>query len=110
MNARTGVAVVGLVLGGMAALACGSDDQLEPAEYQEQCVKYVNDELVRVADEECDRSGSGSFWFYSRGYTPGAVGSKVNPASGTTIKPPAGAGIARPPASGGFGLGKGAGT
>jgi len=107
--ARAGLAVA------LAASLAGCTDA--PDEYEEQttaygqvCMKWnraTGEYDVRVPDSECDQDGDHSHfnWIYihsAGGHSAPAIGSKVKPGSYVTTLP-AGATVAKPPATGGFG-------
>lgn len=115
---------VGMVLAvGMmfAATGCASEPDQEfmdtQADHQQLCVKISDDgnEVTRVSDDQCpsdeDNNGQSVFyvgypyWFYmGRAFgTPPAVGSTV-PRTHGSFSRPAGGTIAKPPATGGFGM------
>lgn len=107
---------LGLVLTAGVSFACASEPDQQfmdvEADYQQMCVREQDDRLIRRPDDECprddsNRSGTSSlYWYYlGRAFgTPPAVGQPV-PSGGTTTRP-VGASIAKPPASGGFGVTK----
>lgn len=113
---RSAMVTTGLVLAAAVSFACASEPDQEfmdvEADYQEMCVEDKGDgELERHPDEECPggqqhSSSSSLYWYYlGRAFgSPPAYGSSFRPGShGTTVRPVTGT-IARPPASGGFGM------
>lgn len=109
---------LGLVLLAGVSFACASEPDQEfmeiAADHQQMCVQIEDDfELVRSEDGNCpDENESHAnfypgyyYWYYmGRAHgTPPPVGAKVPVASGSFTRPSSGT-IAKPPASGGFGV------
>lgn len=117
--------VIGLVLTAGIGLACAEGDPDQEfmdmeADHQQMCVTIVDEgqNLLRGEDSNCahqpeDNGGGGTFvctwcWYYlGRVHgTPPAVGQKIPiGSSGSFVRPSTGT-IAKPPASGGFGVTK----
>lgn len=101
-NVIIGPVTVGAMI--FALAACSDEEYVEvQADSQEICVEQATGN--RVPFERCDDDSDHSHyypWFHSSSHGPApAVGSRINPAYGSTVRP-AGS-IARPPATGGFG-------
>lgn len=110
---------VGLVLAAGISFACasGEDDQEfmdVNADHQQVCVKVEDeDNFIRADDDKCPDENEHHahfypgyyYWYYmgSAHGSPPPVGSKVSTTSGSFTRPTSGT-IARPPASGGFGV------
>jgi hypothetical protein len=98
---------IAITTGAVFALAlttmsgCSSDQEYD-AEFTEICQDANG---YRVPDQDCEDSSDGSHFVYiprSSGYHPPAVGARIDPTKGTTIRP-AGYAVARAPITGGFG-------
>lgn len=118
---RSTSVVMGAMLAAAVSFACasGEDDQEfmdVDADHQQVCTEVKhNGELVRVEDEKCPDENEhhahfspGYYYWYYLGKahgTPPAVGASVPVANGSFTRPSTGT-IARPPATGGFGVTK----
>jgi hypothetical protein len=117
---RSAFVSTGIVLASVLLVACSSEPDQEfmdaDADHQQVCVKpQPNGELERRPDHECaDQDDDGHmggstcavcWYFLGRAYgTPPAVGQKIpSYAPGSYAKPSTGT-VARPPATGGFGV------
>ena len=102
MNVIIGPVTLGAMM--FALTGCGEGEYEEvPADSQEICVERDTGE--RVDFDKCDSDTSHIHyypWYHASTYGGApAVGSKVNPAHGSTVKPDGS--FARPPETGGFG-------
>jgi hypothetical protein len=87
---------------GTAACAAGDPAAETDADYSEVC---QDADRIRVDDADCENNVGGTSVVYiprASGYHPPPVGSRIDQALVTTVRPAAGS-IARPPATGGFG-------
>lgn len=100
-----GQVLIGQIVWAMAGCGVQSDYEEVRTQDQEICVDRETGE--RVDFDKCDDDGPHGHthfypWYHSISHGPApAVGSKINPAHGTSVRP-AGP-VARPPAPGGFG-------
>lgn len=99
--------MLGAVLAAGVSFACASGDEYTEVQADNQEICVEKDTGERVDFDKCDDDHAHVHyypWYHSsaRGPAP-AVGSKINPLYGSSVKPASGS-IARPPATGGFGM------